>query len=112
MTRTHAMLFAASALSLILLHAQAMAGTRAVQAATSCACDDPDATTCESRITNADGEDGKDNSGPNSGNGGKGGKIKNADKCSGKASANGGNGGDGNRGANSGNGGKGGKISF
>ena len=32
MTRTHAMLFAASALSIILLHAQAMAGTRAAQA--------------------------------------------------------------------------------
>ena len=119
MTRTHVMVFAASVLAILLLHAQAMAADshapdRADATSTNCACNptDLDATKCENRITNVDGEDGKDNASPDGGNGGKGGTIKNAGKCSDKASANGGKGGSGNRGAKSGNGGKGGNISF
>ena len=119
MTRAHMLTITASVLSVLLLHAQAMAAdsrepARAAATATPCACNPAefDETKCDSRITNVDGEDGKDNASPDSGNGGKGGTIKNADKCSDKASANGGNGGSGNRGAKSGNGGKGGNISF
>lgn len=118
MTRTHMMILAAGTLSILMVHASAMAAgsrqaARTAATETACSCDDDshDTSKCQSRVTNADGEDGKDNASADSGNGGKGGTIKNADKCS-KASANGGKGGSGNRGAKSGNGGKGGNISF
>ncbi len=75
MTRTHMIVLAASALSILILHANAYAAeprspARAASTVCTCDTDDVDTTKCESRITNADGEDGKDNASPDSGNGG------------------------------------------